>query len=82
MTKDSPVCQETKGGRVRRCCCFSVSKLIYIIATNKYIFLLFYRVSGVYLGALGVQAQLENRLGLNNQHMHDEEALSETLITF
>lgn len=43
---------------------------------------LFYRVSGVYLGALGVQAWLEKRFNLKNQHMHDEEALLLTPITF
>lgn len=72
-----------QGGKGRKVLWFvSAGKLICVIATNKYIFLLCYRVSGVYLGALGVQAQLEKRLDLNNQDMHDEEALSETLITF
>lgn len=43
---------------------------------------LFHRVSGVYLGALGVQAWLEKRFNLKNQHVHDEEALLVTPITF
>lgn len=61
----------------------SVSFCLCVIATNKYIFLLFYRVSGVYMDALAVQAQLEKRLELNNQSIcMYREALSETLIKF
>lgn len=44
------------------CFCWEID-LCY--STNKYIYLLFYRVSGVYLVGLGVQAQLEKRLDLN-----------------
>lgn len=71
------------GGKGQKVLWFvSDRKLICVITTNKYIFLLFSRVSGVYMGALGVQDQLEKRFNLNNQQLHNEEAPSITLITF
>lgn len=82
--KGQPGLPGDQGGKGQKVLWFvSVSKLICVIATNKYIFLLFYRVSEVYMGALAVQAQLEKRLELNNQSIcMFREALSETLITF
>lgn len=67
-----------QGGKGQKVLQLDPGVLIHFITTNLKS-LLFHRVSGVYLDAVGVQAWLEKRLDFNNLYMHDEEAMTVTL---